>query len=491
MLGVEINPNILEAVNRTFCDFTGHLDANPNVTLVNDEARSFVARQNRAFDILQVSLIDTWAATAAGAFVLSENSLYTVEAWKLFLQRLSPQGILTFSRWYYRDSPAEVYRLTSLATTALQELGISDPRRHIVIVAKMNQAQNQSRPDGVGTILVSRAPFSDQDLTTLQNVVDRMQFDLILSPRYARDPVFAQLASGQDTRDFIARFPYNITAPTDDSPFFFQMLRLRDIFNRRLWGQGSMSFNVKAVLVLGALLVIVIGLTLVCILLPLALTTQKGALRGTLPLFLFFGSIGLGFLLIEIAQMQRLIVFLGHPTYGLSVVLFALLLSSGAGSALTQRVAHADLPRSGSARLASLLGALLIIGLITPLCIPLFQTAQTPIRILVAVALLVPPGLLMGMAFPLGMKLASLRFSGVTPWFWGINGATSVCASVFAVALALSFGIAATYWIGVACYLAAFLAFLWSVWSETEAFAEGVVQVMRREEEPLETPVAS
>ena len=132
--GVEINTNILETLNGRFGDFTGHLDRDPRVRFVNDEARSFIARNDERFDVIQISLIDTWAATAAGAFVLSENSLYTVEAWDIFLSHLSPRGLLSVSRWSFSDRPGEVYRMIALATAALQRRGVADPRAHMAIV---------------------------------------------------------------------------------------------------------------------------------------------------------------------------------------------------------------------------------------------------------------------------------------------------------------------------------------------------------------------
>src|SRR4029434_8928130 len=114
--GVEINEGIIDLVNRRFGDFTGHLDRDPRVRFVNDQARSYRARLQDRADIIQISLIDTWAATASGAFVLTENSLYTVEAWDLFLEHLSDHGVLSVSRWFFDSRPGEVYRLTSLAT---------------------------------------------------------------------------------------------------------------------------------------------------------------------------------------------------------------------------------------------------------------------------------------------------------------------------------------------------------------------------------------
>ncbi len=462
VLGVEINENIIDAVNQRYGDFTGHLDRNPKITFVADEARSYVARSRDKFDIIQISLIDTWAATTAGAFVLTENSLYTVEAWKPFLDHLNPNGVLTVSRWYFRDRPGEVYRLTSLATAALMQLGVESPRKHIIIVREMQQEDSSETPDGVGTILVSKEPFSERDLATVEAVARKMRFDLVLSPRSSLDPTFATIASGRDLDAFTARFPINIAAPTDDSPFFFHMLRLRDMFHRELWESGAHSYNMKAVFVLGVLLMIVVGLTSLCIVIPLLVSTKKGLLKGALPLTMFFASIGLGFMLVEISQMQRLIVFLGHPTYGLSVVLFALLSSSGLGSYSTQKMSSPVNRAPAVARLLLLIGVLAIFGMLTPHAISAFRGTTTWLRILVAVVVLFPLGLFMGMAFPIGMRTASAKVAPLTPWFWGINGATSVCASVLAVAIALSSSISTSFWIGVACYAVAVIAFAWA-----------------------------
>jgi hypothetical protein len=463
VVGIEINEAIIEAVNERFGDFTGHLDKNPRVTFVNDEARSYIARQKDTFDIIQVSLIDTWAATAAGAFVLAENSLYTVEAWKIFLKHLTPNGVLTVSRWYFRDRPDEMYRLTSLARVSLENLGVKNPRNHIVIVRCMGcTAQGDPGSRGMGTILISKEPFSDKDLDVIKEITDKMQFDLVLSPRFSIDSNFATIASGEDLDMFMAKFPINISAPTDDNPFFFHMLRVQDMFNPELWKQGVMSFNMKAVFILGALLIIVLGLTFLCIVGPLILTTKKEIMKGGLPLFVFFSGIGFGFMLVEISQMQRLIIFLGHPTYGLSVVLFSLLLSSGLGSYSTQKISNPGSISSMIARMSLLLCAIIIFGMVTPYIISLFQASMTMLRILVAVGILFPLGLFMGMAFPLGMKVASTKSPALTPWLWGINGATSVCASVLAVAIALGLGISASFWTGFSCYVAAFLAFIWA-----------------------------
>jgi hypothetical protein len=464
IVAVELNQDITDAVNQHFGEFTGHLDRDPRVTFVNDEARSYLERSPSQYDILQLSLIDTWAATAAGAFVLSENSLYTREAWDVFLNRLNQDGILSVSRWYHNELPGEIYRLAALASSALLDFNVERPAEHIVIVRNV-RPEDVNGPDGIGTLLLSRKPFSDQELDILERVSAEAEFDITFSPRGTSDPNLANILSGQDPYEVAKSFPINIAPPTDDSPFFFQMLRLRDIYDQGLRSQGQLGSNIRAVYILGNLLIITVGLTVAFILLPLSLSTRRGARKQSIqdigPFFVYFLGIGLGFILIEISMLQRLTIFLGHPTFSLSVVLFSLLLSTGAGSYLTRHIEPLEANRKGMIRLGILLVVVLISGIVTPVVIETFRGAATPVRILVAVAILIPLGLTMGSAFPLGMKIASIRTQRFTPWFWGINGAASVCGSVLAVVLALTFSISFAHWTGLASYILAFVAFAW------------------------------
>ena len=453
--GVEINDGILDLVNRRFGDFTGHLDRNPRVRFVNDEARSYIARLEDRADIIQISLIDTWAATASGAFVLTENSLYTVNAWRIFLDHLAPRGILSVSRWYYADRPGEVYRLATLASTTLMQMGVTRPGDYYAIV-RARPAHAVNAPDGVGTMLVSKDPLSNHDLDVLESEAARLNFDVVQSPRRSADATFAAIASGDRLREAIAQHPLNISAPTDDTPFFFHMLRLRDVFDTSRWqDQGIVRFNMTAVGVLGVLLVTVTVLTLSCILLPLLLSARRGDFRGAGWHLLFFAAIGFGFMLVEISQVQRLTIFLGHPVYSLSVVLFSLLLSSGAGSLSTARLKPGDGDRSAMIRMGMLVIVLVAFGAITPTAVRHYEAAATPVRIAIAIAILVPIGFFMGMAFPIGMHRALRDVPSIAPWLWGVNGAASVSASVLVVVISLAAGISAAFWAGTACYVLA------------------------------------
>ncbi len=440
--GVEINPDIINVLTEKFADYSGNLQSRPSVTLVNDEARSYIARSGRQYGIIQASLIDTWAATSAGAYVLTENGLYTKEAWASFLKHLLPDGILTMSRWYYEAQPAETLRLTGLATEALADLGVEDPRKHIIIVRK--QDTGETGQYSVATILVSRRPFTADEIQNIDEVSRSMEFLPVLTPDFAELPEFEAIATPAGYRELVRSYPLNIASPTDDTPFFFHMLRAGDLLKASTY-QGMNEINLKAVKVLGAALGIVTGLSLIAIVLPLAL--RRHVRQGqTTRLMVYFAAIGLAFMMVEIGQLERLIVFLGHPIYGLTVVLFVLLVASSLGSLVSERFG----------RYLWLLPVLLIAFVIgSPAVTSRFVAAPTWLRIAISAVMLFPSGFFMGMAFPVGMKQAQMNDGAPAAWYWGINGAFSVISSVLAVVIAVFWGVTATLMVGVMSYVLA------------------------------------
>ncbi|HKY32379.1 MAG TPA: hypothetical protein VJV23_07585 [Candidatus Polarisedimenticolia bacterium] len=464
---VEINETILSAVNGTFGDFTGHLDRDPRVRFVNDEARSWLARQETRYGIIQISFIDTWAASLAGGFALMENSLYTSEAWELLLDRLGAGGILTVSRWYLAERPSEVYRLASLAAAALEARGVEDPRAHVMVVRSFGNTAGDGFPDGIGTVLVGADPFDGSDALRLRGEARALGFDVVLAPDGGpSDALLASLLDSRRRHEAAASYPLDISAPTDDRPFFFHMMRLGDVFDRelrRVWVAGANTIQLRAVAVLGGLLLAV--LVLVFGLVVVAPSMRRGgvaALRRSAPLFVYFGAIGLGFMLVEISQMQRFSIVLGHPSYALSVVLFSLLVASGCGSLAAGRLGWEG-RRRGLALLGLLVAALAVFGAASSVLLPALERAATPIRLAAAGALLAIPGFFLGIPFGLGMRLAGRREASraLTAWLWGVNGGLSVVGSVLAVAIALTAGISAAFWAGAASYAAALAAFAW------------------------------
>jgi hypothetical protein len=449
--GIEINGNILDLVTDTYGDFT-NLDQVEGLDLVNDEARSYITRTSDNFETIQISLIDTWAATSAGAFALSENSLYTTDAWDTFLDQLTDDGILTVSRWFRHENPEplEMLRTTALASQVLTDRGVENPRDHILIY--------EGPPEGpvgatVGTIMVSKEPFTDDQLATAEEVAEDMQFHPVLGPDFQNDEFpFAALTEPGGPGANLDVVKADISPPTDDKPFFFQMVDVGNMIKMDLPANKQVF---RSVVVLAALAVAVLILAAFCIGGPLYQISRETQHKGRRPYYLYFCGIGLGFLMVEISQLMRLSTFLGHPTYALAVVLFTVLIFSGLGSMVVDRIIKIHKPMSLLVPLLVLLGVALVFGLVTPTLIEEFAGRVTEVRIAVAVAILAPMAFFMGMPFSIGMKMASTDEDSPTAFLWGINGAMSVVASVFATVIALFFGIIWTFIAGLAAYVLA------------------------------------
>lgn len=449
VVGVEINPIFIDLLTRRFANDTA-IARVPGISFEVDEARSWFARTKRSFDVIQMSLIDTWAATGAGAFTLSENGLYTVEAWRIFLERLTPEGVFTVSRWYAPGEVNETGRMVSLAIATLQSLGATDPKRHLFMAASGQ----------VATLVMSRSPLSDQALAALRQAADTYQFTILLNAQgQAASPLLESIVSAPD-RTALARATevsyLDLTPPNDARPFFFNQLRLGRLLDQDVFALASRAGvyggNLSATLTLAMLILISAVLVAATIVVPLrsAASTGPFALIGAGTLY--FGLIGIGFMMAEIGLLQRISVFLGHPVYALSIVLFSLILSTGIGSLVSERV---PLDSSGKLIGWSVLTSLYL--LLLPAWLPdilhRLESAGLLVRAGLAVLVLSPAGFLMGFGFPTGMRLVSAIDRKPTPWFWGINGAAGVLAASVAVLTSIEFGIDTTLRIGSICYL--------------------------------------
>lgn len=459
----EINGSIVELLREDLADFVGHFTEDPRVQLVVDEARSYLARSDRRFGIIQASLIDTFAASSAGAFALTENGLYTVEGWKVFLDRLTDDGILTMSRWFYYDEPAyETLRLVSLARDSLDAIGIPDHSDKVVLIAGGRPSEWLGRR-GTGTILVKRTPFTEGEIETLESWARLRGFFVVYAPGRRGVPIFDDLMNATDREEFLSGLPVDVRAPTDDKPFFF-LMKKQSSDAERLQSYGLYH---GAIAVLWSVFLAALALTLLVIVFPLLSREDRrdaASWRGARNLWsaLVFLGIGVGFMLVEVAQIQRLSIFLGHPVYSLTVVMTTLLVSSGAGSLLVGRWAgQRSLSRRFLVGIGSSLLALLALmtGVIEPV-ITALEGASTPARLLAAMLLLAPPGLFMGMMFPLGMRIARDDDNAPAAWFWALNGSASTLASILAIATAVRFGIRISFLMGLCAYAIAVLGML-------------------------------
>jgi SAM-dependent methyltransferase len=438
--GIEINPAIFEVLTDKFADFSGHLDRQPGVSLVNAEARSYINHSSDRYDLVQISLIDTWAATAAGGLTLTENRLYTVEAWGDFYRALKSGGLLSVSRWYDPDNHrGEFYRLVAIAASALQRNGVpaAELADHVVALNVGNIVTVITRPDAL-----TKAEWQGARTRLLAQ-----GFKILMGPDATFDTVTSTLMSGKADAAFFASLPQNITPSTDDNPFFFYTSRFGDLFTRP---SSTLSNNNAAISMTLLLIVIAICACAYYIIAPFVRLARRMPLSTLTPPVTYFCAIGMAFMLIEISQMQRLMVFLGHPVYGLGVVLFTILLFSGVGS--TTVGAHSPRPIAVIARVVALLATLVVAGLLTPLCTTWARSETTDMRILVSVLLLAPPAFCMGMMFPLGLSIWR-RHSDLLPFFWSANSITSMFASALGMALSIELGIAKTYTLGVCCYV--------------------------------------
>jgi predicted membrane-bound spermidine synthase len=450
---VEINRDVVDAVQTVYGELSGRPYDHPKVDLHIAEARSFLTSTDARFDLIQMSLIDSFAASMAGAFVLTENNLYTTEAMRLYWDRLTDNGMVSVSRWFGSTLLGESGRMLGLMVRTLQAAGVARPADHIVVVSCKSYL-----PLSVATLVMTRSPLSAAERTRLAGLCTRMGFEQHWPVAPEADTLgLAELFEPGGLERFSTRAGMDLSPPTDDRPFFFQMNRPFRGVDEKAGGMVD-----PASPILAGLLVLMGAACVVTVLLPLAVysarTKAEGAV-GRVPVLgplLFFAGIGVGFLTIEIALMQRYILFLGHPTYATTVVLFSVLLFSGIGSLLTDR--FGDSPRVHRYLWLPLVGLLLIVWANLELVPAWLATAQgwsQPWKILVAVTLLGAMGLLMGMPFPTGVKM--LRASGrdrVVPWMWGVNGVCSVLASVLAVYLAVYYGYSTALTVGGACYLA-------------------------------------
>lgn len=461
---IEINDAIIDIIKNKYADYVGNLEKYPQVHLINDEARSWIMRSKKKFDLIQVSFIDTWAATSAGAFAMTENSLYTVNAWKKFLNKLNDDGMLSFTRWSEGDYSPESFRLVALAVETLRQSGINDPQKHIIFARSYESRHTSSHP--CGTILVSKTPFTAEQVDTLKNVIKQNGFNLIIEPNSLNLATYKPLLE-ENYRKYLDEHPLNLNAPTDDKPYFFNFLKLKDAFFSSSVKHIDINTKAKhaAIYILGNLLLVVTILSVIFIVLPILHKRNKNEkiAKKTLPTTLFFAAIGCAFMLIEISQLSRLTIYLGHPIYGLAVALFLLLLSSSIGAFWSGTFLKDTQKRNKRATLvlAALIVLLIAYSIVTPVIVDVADGLSTILRILVSAILLVPVGFLMGVPFPLAMTLARERKDPSTALYWGINGATSVTSSVLAAAISIQFGITAAFLTGAFFYLTALICFLY------------------------------
>ena len=456
VVAVESNPLVIEVARDAFQDPY----RNPRVTVVVENGRSYVRHVGETFDVVQVSLADTYRPVTSGAYSLSESYLYTVEAFVDYLAHLSEGGLLVVSRWLQMP-PSESLRAGALAVTALEKAGLSQPELRLVAIRSWSTL----------LLLVKNGEFTAGEIEAVKSFCRQRQFDLVYYPGIQEteanlynvypEPLyyraFQALLFGDRAR-FYADYSYDVSPTSDDRPFFFHFFKWSQTPEiLQTFGKVWQPFGGSGYFVLVALLILALLASAVLILLPL-LFRSRGA-RGTRGdkwargvngwrVFAYFAALGLGYLFVEIPLMQQFILFLGHPIYAFAAVLFAILLFSGLGSMISARL---SLPKT----LMILIGAIILYPLILPSVFQLLLGQSLSLRLLVSVLSLAPLGFLMGVPFPKGIEIIGRLAPDLVPWAWGINGCTSVLASILSAMLAISFGFSRVLVGGSLAYLAA------------------------------------
>jgi spermidine synthase len=450
IVGVEVNPLIVDTVMRgQYAAFNGDLYRRPGVELVVDDGRSFVRRSKETYSSIQATLVDTWAASSAGAFTLSENNLYTVEAFSDYLDHLQPDGVLSMTRWFAQP-PREFLRLMGLGREALNRRGVPElgHREYFYVVADNRMA----------TMLLKRQPFRPEEVEKLNAEATLAGLTILYAPT-AKPPTAHPLLEkylGQPSGDFYAQVPYDVSPTDDNRPFFFNTVRPRE-FAGFLTNLKQVESSNLGLVILQILVIVSVLLTVLLVVLPLFLFRRdvlREERRGKVQTLGYFLCLGLGFILVELGLMQHFILFLGHPIYALAVVLATLLAASGLGSALSSRIEARFGVTGGIRRVTAALSVLLLLYMFgLPSLFGALLGQPIGVRIAIAAVLVGGLGALMGTLLPLGVRRAQGYHPGLVPWAWGLNGATSVMGSILATVLSLMFGFTTTLMVGLLAYV--------------------------------------
>ncbi len=469
---VEINPQMVRLVRQDFAEFAGGVFSLPPVSVHVSEARAFVAGSRKTYDLIQIALLDSFSAAAAGLHALNESTLYTVEAVETYLDKLSPGGFLSITRWL-KVPPRDSLKLFATAVAALDSRGFRDPGERIAVIRGWRTT----------TLLIKNGVLTGEEIRAIRRFSDRLGFDLgylpgleaaeanrhnILDQPYLFEGTRALL--GPDKDRFLADYRFDIAPSTDDRPYFFHFLKWRtlvDLFEQRdrgglnliEWGYPVVLATLAQAIVVGAAL----------ILLPLTWlgrskvdTEHPPRHHPRLTVAVYFFALGLAFLFMEMAFIQKFQLFLGHPLYAVSVVLCGFLISAGFGGGLSQRWLRWFGEHAGRA-VAMAAGAIILLALIYLWALPpVFEHLgawPSPAKIVAALVLIGPIAFLMGIPFPLGLAETSVHAPELVPWAWGINGCASVISAVLATVLAIHIGFSGVVLLAAAIYGAAAIAF--------------------------------
>jgi hypothetical protein len=456
---VELNSRMTELVAETYADFAGHLYDDPRVAVHTAEARGYVAQNERHYDLVQIGLLDSFAAAGAGVQALNESYLYTVEAVREYLADLKPGGMVAITRWV-KMPPRDSLKLVAIAIEALKQEGEGDPGQRIAVIRSWNTV----------TLLIKNSELLAGEIDAIREFARSRSFDTayfpgitsaaanrfnLLDRPWLYDGVQAMLGDGAGR--FFADYKYFIEPATDDRPYFshfFKWRSLPEVMAMRASGGAGLIEWAYLIVITTLVQAALIGGLL--ILLPLLL--MKRTWTGGVRFGAYFLALGLAFLFVEIAFIQKFTLFLSHPLYAVAVVLASFLVFAGAGSACSLRLARQAAARElrpVSIAVAGIVSIAVLYLLILPPLFSRFIGIADGLRVLLSVVLIAPLAFFMGMPFPLGLRRVAERAPDFVPWAWGINGFASVVSAVLATLLAIHFGFTIVIVLAMLIYMAA------------------------------------
>jgi hypothetical protein len=428
--GVEINPAITGLVTGKYRDYSGGLFTGERVRLITGEGRNFIKRSKEQYGLVYLPLVDSWAATYSGAYALSENFLYTVEAFRDYYGHVREGGFISISRWESREGeqPYQTYRICSLA---MEAAGV-DLDGSVIVTSKGRLAN----------FIWKKGILTPGEIAAVSAFCRQNGFQVLYLPGMEGD--FRQILQRQTFQGFVRAYPLDISPVTDDRPFFYLTDRWKYLgaYAENAIRKGSRFPTVFTIVIV--IIVLTALFSAVFILVPLRVRSRGDFTPSSSAYYMiYFTILGLAFMLAEVTLMTKFTLFLGHPPYSLSVVLFALLVFSGIGSFLSSR-----LPGPEEKGILAAIGGLCAVGFLQYLLLDgifsSFLSLDAPYRAGISAVLIAPLGIFMGMPFPLGLKRLARENPGLIPWAWGVNGCASVMGSVLALVLAQAIGFKAT-----------------------------------------------
>jgi len=459
---IEVNPQIVKLVKEEYGNFSNHIYSLPEVHVRVAEGRGFIESTSGNFDLIQITLLDSFAASSAGVYALSESYLYTIEAFESYIKHLTEEGILCITRWV-KTPPRDGIKLFATAVEALENLKIENIPSHLIFI----------RSWATSTLLIKRSPFTPSQVHTAKEFAKKRLFDLIWCPSLNPEEVnkynalpkaFYYEASQKilfgDRDSFYQNHLFTVEPATDNSPYFFRFFKWKSLpYLLNTMGREWIPFVEWGYIILVFTLIQAIIISIFLIIFPLFFLKKRRIFAPhKLSIFLYFLFLGIGYMFIEISFIQKFTLFLFYPTYAVAVVMAAFLFFSGWGSYFAQKMKIGRLDKVTLASIMIIVISIAYLIYLDDIFLHFIQFSDG-IKILFSLLLIAPLAFFMGIPFPSGLKEVSKTISPLVPWAWGINGCASVISTVLATILAISLGFNLVIFIALILYFLASLNF--------------------------------